>query len=525
MIKKTAFLILLTLIHVVADAQLTFLAESTPFNEPNKGFNKTVIMNDGTTCNLTIDKNFIIGIKTYDKDFKQIVSKNATARFGHLSLTTEVSAVFESNNQIVLVVKELEMLSMHVYRVIIDPKTGMIVKQDKLLDHEKKQVIGANLAMAKSGSVFPNFEMDYDVTTGNYVTGYVNTGESREKRNLEVKVYNNNHELIKTNTFEWGDKNIYDHIRLQNLIIVDDKVYATLLAFNLNLMQNEVGTYIIVDCSESGSHTNFAKIELAEDVNTESSLINYSYKDKKVHLITQSRLPRKLFKDEENAFESANKIFIYDPITKQITNGKALKIPDAYSSYRSLSGSYINADGSYSITYEMYDENTNTTSNASGSITSSKTSLEFKTNYIINDNGQSGYSVSKIPKNHFIKNANSSTLFSGRLEYDEDMAYKRFFYISGEKHNYLLMNDEYDNEKRVKEGKKPSKVTNLKDASAFYFNINGKEAIPTRNYLLEDKESVIMMASAYYNYKNKLFAVLKKDRKSDKVTMIWMKVE
>ena len=242
---------------VMLFAQIKQLAKSNTFNEPTSGFNQTIVMNDGTVSNLSIDKKSGIFLRTWDKNLNQVLAKKLNTKHEHLRLASSIEGLYETNQKIVLFLSEYEGSDIRTYRFVIDPIKGDLILQDKVVDFNRKATISSNWSTYKHGGTFPTVMVDYDPISQNYATGLVNIGSDRDNRNLTVQLFNNKHEKINEHIFQWGSKNKYPHIGLVDIDIKGDKVFALLSAFDIGTFMNQTGTLIIVDCSSTGKSTDF----------------------------------------------------------------------------------------------------------------------------------------------------------------------------------------------------------------------------------------------------------------------------
>jgi hypothetical protein len=498
--------------------QLTQLAKSNSFAEPTSGFNQSIVMNDGTVCNLSIDKKSGIFLRTWDKNLTQIIAKKLNAKSEHLRLASAVEGLYETNQQIVLFLTEYEGTDLRTYRFVIDPIKAEVVLQDKVVNFDRKNTLSASWSTYKHGAVFPTIRVAYDRTTQNYLTAVVNIGSKPEDRNLTVQTYNNKHEKIKEHIFEWGNKNKYPHIDLQDIDLKGDKVFALLNAFDINTIMKQSGTLILVDCSEPGKSTDFFMMEEQKNLSESWNLIQYSPAEKKVYIVNQVEIPRSERKNEATAFETGNKILIYDVATKQISKTVPIVNKGENDYEKSLRGFALSDKGDYSLSYAITKEMLVNNGN--------RTYSEYETKFIhiITGDMQGNVKKSSIDIRHNLPAINSSTAFSGRLEYDHDASFKRHIHLVNSSSNVVILNDDKDNEAKIKSGKKPQKLKNIKDAIAYYFNTDGTEAEPSRKPLLDENDSVIMISGSAYNATNGLFVSLAKKNNDKTVKMVLFKL-
>lgn len=524
--KKTGLLlvVLAFFAHFNSRAQLTLIGEGTPFDEPKKGYNNTLVLNDGTICNLSVENNFGILLNTYDKNMKPVLSKKLVSKFGRLNLYTKFSDIFETKGQVVMIIREDKPQKIEVFRVVINPLTGELVKEDKILNDDVEVRVGALNAIYRGGSAYHNFRMAHDPVSSNYAYAYINTTCPQEDRKIVVKLYNKEHVLINDYTLAWGDKNIHKHIRLQDLVVAGDKVYTFFYALDLSFtLGNKGGAYLIADCSEKGVHKEFTKIEAAPEIEEQVSRMVFNPVNKKIYLMMQFDLPKKMKKDEGSAFELGNKIYIYDPLTKSVAPGKPLQAKGVEYSFNSLDDFYINADGSYSVVYQVLRQ-TDATNHTPGVTAAQRSNLEIGSSIILTDGDNKNSSVVSVFKDHYLNKVINSSLYNKKLDYDEDLAYKGHFFINGPKNQYIVMNDDFRNEQKMQNNFRPVRVDNLGNCNLFYIDVTGNMQASSRHYLLNDRESLVMISSAYYNPIAKVFAALVKDKKAKKVRLIAMTV-
>lgn len=514
--KQSILVVLFTLLFkLVVLAQITPIAESNDFLEPNKGFSKLIVLNDGSSAYLEINRNFGIRIKSFDKNYKETLANTITSKFGKMGYT-EMTALFEVEGNIVLFMTEYELTSAHTYRFIINPKDGTLIGEDNILGEVKKVSIGANYAKAKGGSVLPKVIVGYDRKSQYYATAFVNTSDAPSERALFVKLYDPKNQLVNSHTFFWGKDNTYKHLRLQDIVVHNKNVYTTLYAFDLNIMQEEHGRFIIVDCSAATEkNTEFTSIESDKDIDPQTAKMQFCAADNNVYIACQYYIPKKYMKDETTAFESGNRLYVYNPPSKKIIETIPLSLKGIKEFESSFQDFYMNDDGSYSLVYELFGY----------TVTGTRTSYDYGSNLILQNNiKKSAPSITLFPKDHFISSVNSGNN-SGTLQYDEDLAYKRYFFVNSNKNKILLVNDIAENEKRVRDNKNPDKLKVIRNCDAFYIETGSKDVIPVRKNLFKEKQQVIMTSSTFFNISNHILATLKKSSDGKNVKIAWMRIE
>jgi hypothetical protein len=516
--KYFLFLIFCCISSADLFAQLTLIGEGACMDEPKKGYNNSIIFNDGTICNLSFGADNNIRLNTYDRNMKLVISKNLISKTGRIKLYSNYSNLFESNGKLVLIVNQANARKMEVYRAVIDPLSGEMVKEDKILNDDI-DISSAFNALYRGGSSWPIFLASNDLHGSNYAYGFVNTTEDSKDRKLVVKLYNGNHEVINDFTFKWGDKNMHKHIRLEKLVVDGNKVYAFVHALDIGFtLGYKGGSYLMVDCSEKGVHEDFVKIESPVDAEPLVVKMAMNPMDKKLYILLHMNVEKKLLKNAANPFALGNQVFIYDPGTKKIAKGKPVQINEDYQ-YDMIDDFQMNADGTYTIIYQRVDI-TDATNHSPGVSAASRINMDIMESLIYTDGDKVTPTICKVDKKHVCKKMLTSSLYNHKLDYDEELAFKGHFFVNGPKNKFVLMNDEAGNEQIVAAGKKPSSVKNLDDCSLYHFNVSGNNLKPDRAYLLNDKESIMMVCSAFYNPTAKIFTALMKDKKSKKVRLV-----
>lgn len=204
--------------------------------------------------------------------------------------------------------------------------------------------------------------------------------------------------------------------------------------------------------------------------------------------------------------------------TKQISKTVPIVNKGENDYEKSLRGFALSDKGDYSLSYAITKEMLVNNGN--------RTYSEYETKFIhiITGDMQGNVKKSSIDIRHNLPAINSSTAFSGRLEYDHDASFKRHIHLVNSSSNVVILNDDKDNEAKIKSGKKPQKLKNIKDAIAYYFNTDGTEAEPSRKPLLDENDSVIMISGSAYNATNGLFVSLAKKNNDKTVKMVLFKL-
>lgn len=115
-------------------AQVPQVQLSNNFPEPGDGFDKILLLDNSYTAYLHFDKKAGIIVNMYDAQHKIAATDTVTSKlFDANALNdTEIDGIYEINNQVVLFLQQLVKYKPRLYRLILDGKSGQLVKEDQL---------------------------------------------------------------------------------------------------------------------------------------------------------------------------------------------------------------------------------------------------------------------------------------------------------------------------------------------------------------------------------------------------------
>ncbi|MEO6542024.1 MAG: hypothetical protein ABIN74_13560, partial [Ferruginibacter sp.] len=421
---------------------------------------------------------------------------------------SELMAALEINGEVVLFIATDEEKTHTVYRVIVDPNSGQVNKEEKILSlkplpkNEMYALWWGNLSISKAAD------------SDDYAIVFCNDFQSDKIKEIGVLLFNKEHVETGRSFYQTAEKE-FSALRLCNIRVIDhEKVSLLLIGSTWDDKRGDEGRKMFLALMKKGSSSlSITKLNLPEDnVPIEPQLYynNYSKKLIVAAVCGGKKVDQYLcFLDPETG--KAAKIISYDFNDVFYEKGKDI-YGRKYVFYGMPANFFVEKNGDFSIVYEE-----------KGSEITGGGSHDYISDIIVADFDKNGKLLNNylVPRKVFI---NTNGGFANN--------YIEFAYVKNNDKAYLFFNDFRENIERLQNNKNPKQVVVVHDCDAFYFSLTGKEPMPSRKYLFretDEKEEHIQSPFGVFVYdkENDLFITLRLNRDEKKrkktVNVVWLK--
>jgi hypothetical protein len=241
---------------LAAAAQTPKVALSEAFPEPSAdGWDKLVLLPNGNTCYLHLDKNDGISVALYNEKKELVVSDKINGKQWDIRdmNDTEIDGVYEINGQVVIFLQQLIKYRPSLFRIVIDGKTGHWVQEDKI--GELPTVLHRE-AVALQNLASHDFYVVKDPNSGYYAVAFFAGGELSRKENaaerIQVMHFSPTHELVNQAFYTLPD-NAYTYFNFLDMAVEGkNSVYLCTVGFNTKRTEGAPQSQVLVSALKAG---------------------------------------------------------------------------------------------------------------------------------------------------------------------------------------------------------------------------------------------------------------------------------
>jgi hypothetical protein len=173
------------------NAQFKQIAAGPSFDEPTYGRSELVLMKDKSVILFTITPKDGINVRIYTADHKESVVTTIKPAYKTLKVPA-LERSFEINGDLVLLISEMQDKIPVLYRLIINGKTGQLIREEKIAELLKMNM-GMGFALVYGNSEMPSFYASKDPESDNYAIALFNSFESDRNKRIEIVLYGRDH--------------------------------------------------------------------------------------------------------------------------------------------------------------------------------------------------------------------------------------------------------------------------------------------------------------------------------------------
>ncbi|MES1216759.1 MAG: hypothetical protein ABUT20_14685 [Bacteroidota bacterium] len=503
-----------------ANGQFKTLAEGPVFEEPQAGSVKILQLKNGNTAFLHII-NEKINVQIYNQSHQKTAEQSISTTVTKKDFNPK--AIFEINNDIVLIGTLYKGKDPMLYRWLIDENSGSLKEEQKIdnIDWERPTILFGGGAPGASFQIRKDPESDY------YAVIAINGSETDRNKRLELSWYGPDNKLIRK-TYLPSPKDRYKFLEYLDMVVLNNKRVSVLIsAYNTQSSGGKERAFVLANLSSTDSTVSEAVLPFAKDLVVNDAITRYNPITKKIIVVTAAKANQ--LTDEYTCYlaciEPETKHVDYSGIIYPVkANEKKMELFGEKHRFTGLPQNlYINNDGTFSVVYEEITQisSTHLTNTELGNIAISKynaTGKELSSCFIPKSQLLRSYSVS--PFYLYYGEGSFTSLYLGNQ-------YRFFSYLNGGEKSYILFNDIEENAEKAKKGKLTT-IQSVKDCDGYYYNISGFQTLPERNYFFDKPDNkqnnLALFDVSDYNKQTNTYVTLKLEQvgKDKGVKLVWL---
>lgn len=521
----------LLLIQASSYAQFKVVAESPSFKEP-EGLAQILQMKNGNTLFIRDGQPGSYDLQIFDiahqLKLREKIAPDSGKR-GYYGIT----AVFETNGDIAIFLRERESDTILLNRLVLDGNTAKVKRVEKIAAM-KAMTRGQMYGMWFKGTPEQDFIVRKDFYSDNYAVASLNSFNSDRNKRVEVMLYSGDHvELSRAYYTSTEDK--YKYLRFIDMSVVNkEKVCLLAYAYRTRPRDDKERELVLASLDKGAADLTLNELEFSEFMKIAHGLTRFNPVTQKLLLLAD------LASDNIPAQHAI--LVSIDPVTRKIENtieafpeNANKKNIELFGRRPALNatpqGLFINADGSFSIVSEetRYIRSSGT-ADVADLLTDQGTELGNVTVSTF-DTSEKQIRSYLVPKKHFHflnrKPAFYAAYQLGDMSYEGD-EYKSIAYINGKDKMYVLFNDNEENTEKVLKGKLTT-VKRVNKCDAYYYRLSGDEVLPSRDQVFgkpenEEDHNLALFVGSDYDPVRDLFIALKLEINGNdkRMKLVWM---
>ena len=520
--KNRVFVLLIVILYSLqSNAQFSLKAQSDPFDEPQAGWAKLILLSNGSTAFFVLNEGSM-SLRLYDAGHRLKVSNDQTLSHDGNDKKLVFVTAFENTGTILVFCSAYINDRLNLFRYVIDEKTGRSGPETKIAEMQvPKRGVFSNIGL------IPNYFVRKDPASDHYaVAGLNNSAEDPGKR-MAIDYYNDKNQLIAQGFCSKGQEN-YEKLQMLDLVVLGgQKVSAMVYAYNNKKHGNREGDVILMNL-DSGAHaSDNHELGFNKEFYVKSGLARFNPLTRRIVLLANCG------KEKMDGYVPV--VCMVDPFENVAENAFPIFPERADNESQTLYGKRNHFTGlpqDFSFDHEgniwiVFQEVVIT--NTGRQVYSDLKDIAVMG---LSPNGKemAGYFH---PVDHVIFETAVPDFYHARREQNAQLLFygnqfKSFSYIHGPSKSYLVMNDVAYSEKKEEKGK-VKRILSVGDCDGFYYSLQGSDALLKGQFVFEKEEhsrdhNLGLFSVADYDAERNLYATLKleKEGRSKQVRLIWM---
>ncbi|MFB6457985.1 hypothetical protein ACE38W_22125 [Chitinophaga sp. Hz27] len=238
----------LILAAIKLPAQVPIVKLSNEFNVPGDGFDKLLQLRNGNTCYLHFGQKSGLEVAMYNRQ-RELLNHDTLnpQRWNSTDLdNTEIDAIYQINGQPVVFLQQIVKDTPNLYRLVLDPNNGHILKEDKLgeLPSIRLRTMYSNNNVASHDCY-----VEKDTRSDYYAVAFFNGTEIQygddPKKRITIQHYSPDHKLINTGYYYMQDS-AYNYFSYINMAVQDKShIYLATVGFNGKRKSGESSSKVV----------------------------------------------------------------------------------------------------------------------------------------------------------------------------------------------------------------------------------------------------------------------------------------
>jgi hypothetical protein len=523
-------------------AQTHKIEKSEPFDEPDNGYNKVLLLKNGNTFFFHFARKEGIEINVYNKERKVTATQEVSSEMWDTRKMKRltVAGLYEINNEAVLFIIETEGRTPTLYRLRFKGTDGSLIKEEEIGSSSKSKLIAFTL---ETNSIFIEKDPESDCYAIIFFNGYTKDPDDR----IRVIHYDGNHNKINTAYYESPDED-FKYLRFIGAV-VDGSHRVFISSYGARALNGKDGR-VYISVLKAGEKTFGNKaLKFTEDFKDTKSVMAYNRGNNSIQLLTLSfaRGSISLFGNSARGTYVSFMSYI-DPETLDLKSVKpiaGMKINEyAHTAlntdldYKGLpQNMIINKDNSTTVVSEELVQQIITERTQNGTRVIEYTFMGGIGVNELNADGseKSGYWIRKQQRvdglyDPLYISARSKGRWTFLKGYADHNSYMSYDYINTENNRYIIFNDNNKNFDKDEDEEKRKVVKKVNKLNTICYSLNGTGI--NKSFLFGDtgdkdlSNSVHIDASDFDKQTGTYCTIMvERDRRDRSARMVWITFE
>ena len=371
------------LMSVAAIGQAPSVKYSLPFDEPDGLESKVFQVSNGNTMFFTFTKKEGINLTIYDSSRRVKVKKelHGTEWEDGSMVGGEVKGIYEMNGKVVLFLQQVIKKTPMLFRLVIDPVTGVKV-EDKKIGELDKYGFGAGYAMAFGGTDPKTFHIVKDVLSDCYAICRFDGFASESEHRIEITHYSGDHREINKAVYELPAEHSFKYIRYLGMTVHGEQsVFISTYSFNTTSSGGDHSLVLFSRLNAGSKEFIHRPLKITEDFKETQAVLQYNsgMKTLDMLLVTLVDTKSKLLSNKTTSYymlihtsldaETMTVLFSRPVVGEKVSQyaQSVFQMKDGYSGMPQ--DLIINPDYTSTMTFEEIGTTTTTSSRGSSSTT------------------------------------------------------------------------------------------------------------------------------------------------------------
>lgn len=266
-------------------AQTPTVALSAAFPEPENGANRLLLLKNGSTLYFHFTPSDGIRAVVYDANHKQKAQTTLTGKTweDRDMKRSELKGLYEINSQAVIFLQQVNKKTPALYRIVVDPQTGRVVKEDQI-GELPTYGFGAGYAMA-FGRVKPDdFYVEKDPGSDYYAVVQFHGFSKETDARIEVVHYSPDHQEL-NRAFLTAPGGKYKYLDYQ-AIYVHGADYVFIASYAYNSEKGKDAKLVIASLAKGAKAFQQQELDYTEGYRSVQSGLVYDAPNNVIRLIT-----------------------------------------------------------------------------------------------------------------------------------------------------------------------------------------------------------------------------------------------
>jgi hypothetical protein len=265
-------------VSVAAIAQAPSVSYSLPFEEPEGLESKVFQCSNGNTMFFTFTKKEGINLTIYDSNRRVKVKKefHGTEWEDGAMVGGEVKGIYEMSGKVVLFLQQIIKKTPMLFRIVIDPVTGVKV-EDKKIGELDKYGFGAGYAMAFGGTDPKTFHIVKDILSDCYAICRFDGFASESEHRIEITHYSGDHRELNKAVYELPAEHSFKYIRYLGMTVHGEKsVFISTYSFNTTSSGGDHSLVLFSRMNAGSKDFIHRPLEITEDFKKTEAVLQYN---------------------------------------------------------------------------------------------------------------------------------------------------------------------------------------------------------------------------------------------------------